>query len=430
MKIFTPALFILLTVFNLQVLFAQGGLNYVQLYERGEYRESLENVLLSLNEIYSKRVEGKRIPSGYVSLRNTGEDVDLVALFRNRKAEGFFIENNPELSQLHLYAARSSSRLQRRRDALNHYIQALRFREIEFNRDDVIFYEISAVFKSYNSPDFFRGYTDALEQAYTLNTGNYSYSYELGMALSSTREIKKSIFHLERYVENTPGASPEALLQIASLYDSSGKYIEAEKYYNRYLMEVPDNGAIHFALGHLAYLRTGNYILAEASLQTALQHLDSKDIYRRSKSYEYMGDMAMSGLKYEKAQFMYRSAIEYQENVQSQIDSLSGKIAESKAEVDELKRDLIQNRDFEKYEEYEIVMEELGGLEKEMEILKNDFNRLNPGKVRWNVAEIYEKRDQLQTAIDYYRECIKYNFKSSQARDRILKLQLKIKRGY
>lgn len=430
MKLFSPALVLLIILSPLPVLFPQEGGNYIQLYERGEYRESLDTVLQSLNEIYSRRVEGKRIPSGYISLRNTGEDVDLVALFRNRKAEGFFIENNPELSRLHLFAARSSIKLLLRRDALNHYIQALRFRELEFNRDDVIFYEIAAVFKSYNSPEFFRGYTDALEQAYTLNTGNYTYSYELGMALSSTREVKKSIFHLERYVENTPGAPPDAFLQIASLYDSSGKYIEAEKYYNRYLMEMPENGAIHFALGHLAYLRTGNYILAESSLQAALKYLDGKDIYRRAKSFEYMGDMAFSGLKYEKAQFMYRSAIEYQDNVQSQIDSLAEKIIGQKTEVDDLKRDLIQNKDFEKYEEYEIAMEQLGELEREMEILKNSFNRLNPGKVRWSIAEIYEKTDQLQTAIDYYRECIKYNFKSSQARDRILKLQLKIKRGY
>jgi tetratricopeptide (TPR) repeat protein len=430
MKIFPAVLVILVLVFPLSALFPQEGVGYVQLYERGEYREALDTALSGLNEIYSKRVEGKRIPSGYVSLRNTGEDVDLVALFRNRKAEGFFIENNPELSQLHLYAARSSLRLLKRRDALNHYIQALRFRELEFSRDDVIFYEIAAVFKSYNSPEYFRGYTDALEQAYTLNAGNYTYSYELGMALSSTREIKKSIFHLERYVENTPGASPETFLQIASLYDSSGKYIEAEKYYNSYLREVPDNGAIHFALGHLAYERTGNYLLAESSLQAALAYLDEKDIYRRSKSYEYMGDMAMSGLKYRKALLMYRSTIDYQNDVLGQIDSLGESVKETKSAVDELKRDLIQNKDFEKYEEYEIMMEQLGEVEREMEILKNSFKRLNPGKVRWNVAEIYEKTDENQSAIEYYRESIKYNYRSSEARERILKLQLKIKRGY
>ena len=430
MKIFPAVLVILVLVYPLSALFPQEGGGYVQLYERGEYREALDTVLSGLNEIYSKRVEGKRIPSGYVSLRNTGDDVDLVALFRNRKAEGFFIENNPELSQLHLYAARSSSRLLKRRDALNHYIQALRFRELEFSRDDVIFYEIAAVFKSYNSPEYFRGYTDALEQAYTLNAGNYTYSYELGMALSSTREVKKSIFHLERYVENTPDASPETFLQIASLYQSSGKYIEAEKYYNSYLREVPENGAIHFALGHLAYERTGNYLLAESSLQAALTYLDEKDIYRRSKCYEYMGDMAMSSLKYVKALFMYRSTIEYQNEVLGQIDSLGESVKEVKRAVDDLKRDLIQNKDFEKYEEYEIMMEQLGEVEREMEILKNSFSRLNPGKVRWNVAEIYEKTEENQSAIEYYRESIKYNYRSSEARDRIIKLQLKIKRGY
>jgi tetratricopeptide (TPR) repeat protein len=430
MKFFPAVLLIIVFALSLYPGFSQAPGDYAALYDRGEYRGALDNVLLRLNEIYSNRVEGKRIPSGYVSLRNTGEDVDLVALFRNRKAEGFFIENNPELSQLHLYAARSSTRLMLRRDALNHYIQALRFRELEFSRDDVIYHEIAGIFKSYNRPEYFRGYTDALEQAYTLNTGNYTYSYELGMALSSTREVKKSIFHLERYVENTPGATPEAFLQIASLYDSSGKYIEAEKYYNSYLREVPENGAIHFALGYLAYARTGNYILAESSLQAALTYLDEKDIYRRSKSYEYMGDMAMSGLKYRKALLMYRSTIEYQNDVLGRIDSLGESVKEAKRAVDDLKRDLIQNKDFEKYEEYEIMMERLGEVEREMEILKNSFSRLNPGKVRWNVAEIYEKTEEKQSAIEYYRESIKYNYRSSEARDRILKLQLKIKRGY
>lgn len=430
MKMINSLALIFFIMLSPSILFSQERENYQTLYEKGEYSNALSAAIEKINEHYSKRVDDTRVPSGYISLRNTGEDVDLIALFKNRKERGFFIENNPELSELHLYAGRSSSKLNKRRDALNHYIQSLRFREIEYKRDDLIFYEIAEVLKSYNSPEFFRGYTDALEQAYSLNIENYNYSYELGMALSSTREVKKAIFHLERYVKNTPEAPAEAVLKIASLHDSSGKYIEAEKNYNRYLMEVPDNGEIHFALGYLAYARTGNYILAESSFMAALKYIDENDIYRRSKCYEYMGDMAYSNLKYEKASLMYRSTIEYQNMVLGSIDGAKRDLDTIKAEINVLKQDLIRNKDFEKYEEYEIVQESQGEKEKELENLENSFNRLNPGKVRWNLAEINEKLDKNEAAINYYRECIKFDYKSRKARTRIEKLQLKIKRGY
>jgi tetratricopeptide (TPR) repeat protein len=412
------------------VLFPQVQDNYKTLYDRGEFSQALAEVLKNLNEIYSKRVDDKRIPSGYISLQNLNEDIDLVSLFRNRKAEGFFIENNPELSGLHLYAARINGKLGKRRDALNHYIQSLRFREIEYRRDDAIFHEIAEIFKSYDGPEFFRAYTDALEQAYTLNSDNYIYSYELGTALSSTREIKKALYHLERYVENTSGAPAEILLKIASLYNVSGKYIEAEKNYNRYLMEVPDNGEIHFALGYLAYSKTGNYILADSSFQAALQYINENDIYRRSKSYEYSGDMALSNLKYDKALLMYLSVIEYQNRVLDNIDKTRNELERIKNDVNLLKQELIRDKNFEKYEEYEILLDSQGEKERDLENLENSFARLNPGKVRWNIAVINEKKDNNETAINYFRECIKYDYQSNRARERIEKLQLKIKRGY
>jgi tetratricopeptide (TPR) repeat protein len=411
-------------------LFPQVQNDFKALYESGEFNQALAAVEENLNEIYSKRVADKRIPSGYISLQSSGDDVDLVDLFRNRKAEGFFIENNPELSGLHLYAARINGKLGKRRDALNHYIQSLRFREIEYKRDDAIFYEISEIFKSYDSPEFFRAYTDALEQAYTLNSDNYNYSLELGTALSSTREIKKALYHLERYVENTSDAPADILLKIASLYNASGNYIEAEKNYNRYLMEVPDNGAIHFALGYLAYSKTGNYILAESSFQAALQYTDENDIYRRSKSYEYSGDMAFSNLKYDKALLMYESVIEYQNKVLDSMDKTRNELGKIKNDVNLLKQELIRDKNFEKYEEYEILLDSQGEKERDLENLENSFARLNPGKVRWNIAVINEKKDKNNTAINYYRECIKYDYQSNRARERIEKLQLKIKRGY
>ncbi|MCL1833743.1 MAG: tetratricopeptide repeat protein [Leptospirales bacterium] len=401
------------------------------LYENKEYGKSYDIVISRLNGIYSKMVEEKRVPVGYISLTHIGEDVDLVSLFRNRKAKGFFLEDNSELSELHFFAAGCSVRLGKKRDGLNHYIQSLRYRKIELQRDDVIFYEISQLFKTYNDPLYFKGYIDALEQAYTLNRTEYSYSHELGNALYTTRENKKAIFHLRRYVENTQGEiEPELYLKLASLYEGIEKYLETEKYYNEYLRLKPDDAEILFALGYIAYLKTGNYILAESFLQRALTILKEDDIYRRSKSYEYLGDMLFNNLKYKRAIEHYQQCINYQKRILESIGSGKDKRAEKNAAINKLKETLINNKEFDKYEEYEILVDERNKIDKAIENLQLEFTKLQPGKVRWFLAASYEKIEQYEEAISYYREAITYNYNPNNARDMIVKLRLKIKRGY
>ncbi|MCL2155670.1 MAG: tetratricopeptide repeat protein [Leptospirales bacterium] len=405
--------------------------DYRELYENKDYEKSYNIVISRINEIYSKMVEEKRVPVGYRSLTNLGEDVDLVSLFRNRKEKGFFIEDNGELSELHLFAARNSVQLDKKRDGLNNYIQSLRFRKIELQRDDVIFYEISQLLKTYNDPLYFKGYIDALEQAYTLNQTEYKYSLELGNALYTTKEIKKSIFHLKRYVENSQDTiDPVIYLKLASLYEGIEKYLETEKYYNEYLRLKPDDAEILFALGHIAYLKTGNYILAESFLQRALTILKNDDIYRRSKSYEYLGDMLFNNLKYSRAIEHYQQCINYQTNILQSIDSNKTKRSEKNAEINKLKEALINNKEFDKYEEYEILVDERNKIDKDIEVLQLEFTKLQPGKVRWNLAVSYEKIEQYEDAINYYREAITYNYNPNSARDMIVKLKLKIKRGY
>ena len=412
-------------------LLAQSADDYRVFYDNKEYKKSYDIVIVKLNEIYSKMVEDKRVPIGYISLTNIAEDVDLVALFRNRKEKGFFIEDNAELAGLHLFAARCSVHLDKRKEGLNHYIQSLRFRKIELQRDDVIFYEISQVFKSYDDPLYFKGYVDALEQAYTLNQTEYMYSYELGNALYTTREVKKAIFHLRRYAENSQETiDPTVYLKLASLYEGLERYLETEKYYNEYLRLKPDDAEIQFALGHIAYLKTGNYILAESFLQKALRSVSDDDIYRRSKSYEYLGDMLFNNLKYSRAIEHYRQCINYQTNILQSIELNKTQRLEKTAEINKLKEALINDREFEKYEEYEILVDERNKIDKNIEILQLEFRKLQAGKVRWNLAVAYEKTGQYQEAISYYREAITYNYNSNDARDMIVKLQLKIKRGY
>ncbi len=412
-------------------IYAQAEGDYAALYNSKEYDRAYNIIISKLNEIYSKRVEGRKIPAGYIALSNVGEDSDLLTLFRQRKEKGFFIEDNPELSELHFYAGRCAAQLDKKKDSLNHYVQALRFRKLEQTRDDVIYYEISGIFKTYNEPVYFKGYIDALEQAYSLNPSNSLYSYEIGDALSVTKEKKKSIFHLRRYIDNTGDeVKPEVYLKLGGLYESIGKYLDTEKYYNEYLRRKPEDAEILFALGYISYSKTGNYILAESSLQRVLKILKESDIYRRSKSYEYLGDMAYNNLKYDKALLFYNECINFQSKILELISVKNNEKKNLTLEINKLKEALINNKEFEKYEDYEILIDDRNKIDKELEILQLEFNKLQPGRIRWFMAVSYEKIEKYNDAIAYYRESIRYNYNSNLAREMIVKLQLKIKRGY
>lgn len=412
-------------------LFSQKGEDYISLYQNNEFQKSYDIIISKLNEIYSKRVEDKKIPAGYISFSNVGEDVNLLTLFKNRRAKGFFIEDNAELSQLHFYAGKCCVKLNKKKDGLNHYIQSLRFKNLELQKDDEIYYEISQIFKTYTEPEFYNGYISALEQAYTLNPAQYMYSYEIGNALSSTTEKKKAIFHLKRYLENSDEEiKPELYLKLGNLYESIGKYLETEKYYNEYLRLKPDDGEMFFSLGYISYFRTGNYVLAESSLKRALVLLKDSDIYRRSKSYEYLGDMSFNNQKYDKAISLYNECITYQETILKTISSTRAEREKINTNINKLKEALINNREFEKYEDYEILLDDRNKADKVIENLQLDFNKLQPGRIRWILAESYEKIEKFDEAIKFYREAVKYNYNSNKAREMIIKLQLKIKRGY
>jgi tetratricopeptide (TPR) repeat protein len=405
--------------------------NYIALYEKKDYNKSMEIIHAKLTEIYGKRVEDKRIPAGYIALKKTGDDENLVKLFRTRKEKGFFIEENNELAELHFYAGRCSVKLNKRKDAMNHFIQSLRFRKIEFSRDDEIYYEISQIFKSFNEPLYFNGYIDALEQAYTLNPKKYIYSYELGNALAVKGDKRKAIYHLTRYAENSEDKiTPELYLKLGSLSESIEKYIEAEKYYNEYLRMKPENAEILFALGYLAYFRTGNYVLAESSLLRAIQILKESDFYRRSKSFEYLGDMSFNNLKFDKALSYYIECFVYQNKILEKINKKNTEQKEVTDKINKVKEALITKKEFEKYEDYEILKEDKSKIERDIEILQLEYKKLQPGRVRWYMAETYEKMGNYDDAIKYYREAIKYDYNSNNSREMIVKLQLKIKRGY
>jgi tetratricopeptide (TPR) repeat protein len=402
--------------------------DYISYYSNGNYAKSLEIINKKLNDFYLTRVDDKRIPTGFITMKNILKEVDLKMLFRNRKAEPFFIEDKPDVSSLHLYAARNYFKLTNYDYSLNHYIQCLRFKKVEDKKDDAIYYEISQIFKKVNH---FNAYINFLEAASSLNMDNYDYSLELGRALYRTGMKKRAIYHLERYLSSTDKPqSPELYLMLGNLYEDISKYLETEKYYIRYLEKKPDDGNIQFALGYIAYLRTGNYNLALESLNKALQLLPKNEIFKISKTYEYKADISLQELEFDDAIKFYTETISYQEKIAVEVKNKKNEIAELTLKIRNLKSGLLQNENFEQYEEYENLMDLKGKKETELRQIENEYTKLNAGKVRWNIAYALERMDKLKEAIKYYRNAIAFDYNSNQARKKIINLELKIKRGY
>jgi len=413
------------------ICFAQ---DYVSLYNKQNYTDSIKFIEKELDDFYKDRVREKRVPSGYTSIEKIGEKEDLLKLYRNRKVKSFFIEKNQKVAQLHYYLGMNYFQIKQYSKALGQFTQSLRFRENENEKDDIVFYQISQVFKNLYSNDrdeYFKAYLNSLEQAYSLNKNKLSYSLELGLALYTTKFKKKSIFHIERYVnESGDNIDPKLYIKLASLNESIYRYLETEKNYARYLKKKPDDETIHFALGYIAYYRTGNYSLARRSFTEVLSRIDKKNIDIRCKCFEYIGDMDLSDLRFDSAEKNYMQSLVLQRNKFVELTNIEKKISQKNEEIDRLKKKLIYDRNFLQFEEYEMLLDDKGSLETSLRKVKDEYGRLNSGKINWNLALINVKKEKLKRAIAFYRESIRYNYKADLAREKIVKLQLKIKRGY
>ena len=51
-------------------------------------------------------------------------------------------------------------------------------------------------------------------------------------------------------------------------------------------------------------------------------------------------------------------------------------------------------------------MDEKGKKEIELRQIENEYNKLNAGKVRWNIAYSLERLEKYNDAIKYYRDAI------------------------
>jgi hypothetical protein len=397
--------------------------------QQGDYTGAAKQIQSQLDDIYSKRVDGKRIPNDFVVFGAERLRLNVNRMFRERKAEPFFIEDNPELYKLHSAMGKCLSEKKVYDDALNHLYQSLRFRAVTYNGEDGVFYMISQIFRKSGSE---QGYLDALETAYSINERNFDYSLDLGKALFHTRDRKRATYHLERYVTAKGSAleDPGIYLMLAGLSEDLGRFLDTEKYYQLYLSKKPDDGAIHFALGHSSFKNTGNYALSEKELREAIRILPDTEIFRKGKAFEYIGDMKFNTLKWDAAAQSYLDSMKYQSEAYASIKKTDDDIAKIDSEINSLKTELLKEKNYVKFNEYQFKEQEKQRLLSERKEKKYEYDKLEPGRIRWNMGECMERLEKLQEAIDYYRQAVTFSYKPNEAREKIVKLQLKIKRGY
>ena len=99
-------------------------------------------------------------------------------------------------------------------------------------------------------------------------------------------------------------------------------------------------------------------------------------------------------------------------------------------EIREAKSAIKTEKLYERYDKYQKLNLEKGKLEFTNREMKYEFWKINPGKIRWNMALSYERMDKPDQAIQYFNEAVSFDYNSNEARDKIRKLKLKIKRGY
>ena len=402
--------------------------SYLALYEQEKFEEALKIINKNLKNIYGTHLEDKRIPSDFISMKTDKEDIDINKIFLERKAKGFFIEDNPKLMKLHLYAGACYAALWQPSESISNYTHALRYKLVEPGKDDIIYYAMSQVYKN---AEEFEAYVRALESAFALKPEKYSYSLELANALAPTARKVKALYHLERYINNSnEDIDPKLYILAGNLNEDIGYYLNTEAYYQKYLSIENGDGTMHFALGYVSYAKTGNHKLAAPSFERALEILPETEIYRRSKANEYIGDMALKDLQFRKAIEHYMKTLDYQAQVLERLNATKEKINELSARINTLKREMLKEQNYENFTEYESLEKEKGKLGLILNNERHQYEVLNCGIIRWNIAWAHERLEEYEEAIGFYRQAISFDYKTNDSREKIIKLQLKIKRGY
>lgn len=414
--------------FLLSISLVSAQESYEPLISSGNYKDAYAQIKKRLEEIYSSKVDDKRIPNDFISLGSAEERIDLNRLFSERKAEPYFIENNPELFKLHRFAGLCAYNLREYDSAVRHYYQCFRFKEIEFVSDSAVFYELSRVYKE---AGYFRAYLNSLEQACSLDRANADYALELGRALYAGRDKKRSILYLERYLSIKGEAEDiNDYILLANLHSDINRYLATADYYRKYLAKKSDDAPVIYALAFICYNNVGSLDEALNLFKRALELLPAEDILRKHKCNEYSGDILYRNLRFQEAFEAYSRTVEYENKIDSAVKQKKDEIIDMRKTARELKTSLLKQKNYEKFKEFQLLERKIEIME--YELLQQNYERrkLSSGKVRWNSAEILEKLERNEEAIKYYQASADFNYKAPQARERIIKLQLKIKRGY
>ncbi|MBP8084294.1 MAG: hypothetical protein KAZ87_13935, partial [Spirochaetes bacterium] len=336
--------FLVYIYFIFAVSFVSAQESVETLISTGNYKEAYVQIKKQLDEIYSSRVDDKRIPNDFISLGSAEERIDLNRLFAERKAEPYFLENNPELFKLHRSAGVCAFNLREYDSAVRHYYQCFRFKEIEFITDSVIFYELARVYKE---AGYFRAYLNSLERACSLDKANASYALELGRALYAGRDKKRSIFYLERYLSIKGEAEDiNDYILLANLHSDINRYLSTADYYRKYLAKKNDDAAVIFALAFICYNNVGSLDEALDLFSRALELLPADDILRRHKCNEYSGDILYRNLKFKEAFEAYSRTVEYEEKIDSAVKKKKEDIAEMRKTARELKTSLLKQKNY------------------------------------------------------------------------------------
>jgi tetratricopeptide (TPR) repeat protein len=157
--------------------------------------------------------------------------------------------------------------------------------------------------------------------------------------------------------------------------------------------------------------------------------LPKEDVFRRSKALEYLGDMSMSNMDYKSATEIYTQTLDYQQQILSGIRERMGQILEIRRDIIDIKASLLRERDFVKYNEFQARERNRAAVESEKQQQDYVYRKLNPGKVRWNMAIAHERMGQLDKAVEYYREAVRFDYRAVEARRNITKIQLKSRVG-
>lgn len=402
---------------------------YRTLMNDGYYQDAVVQIERQIDEYNANDVAEKEVPANFISFQALEEKQNINELFSRRQVPVRFKREDTRMRQLHFDAGYCHEKTGNYLNALGHYNQSFLYKKIIPDEDAEVFYRISQV---YRTMGYQQSYLNELEIAHYLKPADNAYVRELADGYYAGKNPKMAILYYEKFVKNS-GDGPEdhsVYIKLANLNTSLERYLETEKYYLLYLEKNPDDPDVLYALCNLCYRNTGHFDLALEKIDKL--KTGSKDISadKLSKLNELAGDIYFKREKYPRAIEAYKAAIEHENGYRESVDTKRSQLEELEKRINILKAELIKKNDYVKYEEYQDLTQEKTKLAYELMMMEYELKKYNPGKLRWQTAESYERLKDYQPALEYYRQCIAENYRQNEARTRMTKIQLILQRGY